>query len=115
MLMNIDLTFIRARHHFMFSIGMFEYTLGAEHLLVALAVKLDLLVLVNFAVSGGIRLAARTIVRGRGCHRESSEHRIVHRKVLSYRVMCYLVKGTFDDRVLIYLPKTFQAEGMAAG
>lgn len=89
----------------MFSISMFEDTLGAEHLLIVLAIKLDLLALVNFTVLYAVVLLLSIVstIGSWDAHRKSRQDSIVDWQVFCYDVMGNLVKGTLDEGVLVEL------------
>jgi hypothetical protein len=103
----------------MLGIGVLEDALAAEHLHIILAKELNLLVLMRVAVLYPAVLGGPggPLVRA-GVHlsnRQGCEHRIVDRQVVRVHMVRNLVKGALDDRVLVYLPQTLQAESVAAG
>jgi hypothetical protein len=77
------LTLVRTGSHLVLEVGMFEYALGAEHLVAVFTEKFDLLVLVHVAElkhRAFRRRFALLSARFLGVHGQGSEDGVVHRE-----------------------------------
>lgn len=104
----------------MLGISVLQDALRTEHFLIVLAEKLNFLVFVGVTV-----LYAATLFGGSGgagprgwvhlSDWQGCEHGIIYGQVVCTHMMRYLVKGAFDDGMLVDLSETFEAKSVSAG